>query len=96
MFKQNKNQGRSAEPFTNTFDLDWTKKTKLINVGAWKPTTGLVLYDVLFPHVSHKFRARNFHIITYHVKYILVILFNPQYLQLTESSTESTLANYRF
>lgn len=62
--------GKSSEGFSNTFDADWSKKTKLIDVGAWKPTTGLVLFDVLFPHVSHKFRSKNFHIVTYHVKYI--------------------------
>uniref|UniRef100_A0A336KK94 CSON009436 protein n=1 Tax=Culicoides sonorensis TaxID=179676 RepID=A0A336KK94_CULSO len=57
---------KSTALFFNTYDTNWSEKTKLLNVGSWKSTTGLILYDVLFPHVSHKFRAKNFHIITYH------------------------------
>lgn len=39
----------------------------LNSAGMWKPFEGLVMTDVLFPHVAHGFRGRNFHIITHHV-----------------------------
>lgn len=39
----------------------------LINAGFWKPFDGLKMTDVLFPHISHGFRGKVFHIITYHV-----------------------------
>jgi ionotropic glutamate receptor len=45
-----------------------TDLRKLTQVGFWKPTNGLQMSDVLFPHVSHGFRGINFHIITYHVR----------------------------
>lgn len=41
--------------------------TKLLIVGSWNPLNGLRMDDVLFPHISHGFRQKNFHIITYHV-----------------------------
>lgn len=41
---------------------------KLINAGYWKPFDGLKMTDALFPHISHGFRGKTFHIITYHVR----------------------------
>ncbi|KAG5667976.1 hypothetical protein PVAND_015934 [Polypedilum vanderplanki] len=38
----------------------------LINAGMWRPFEGLLMNDVLFPHISHGFRKKVFHIITYH------------------------------
>lgn len=43
------------------------EEQKMISVGLWKPFDGLKMRDVLFPHVSHGFRGKVFHIITYHV-----------------------------
>jgi glutamate receptor, ionotropic, invertebrate len=48
--------------------LDAVVSFKLINAGMWRPFEGLVMTDVLFPHITHGFRGRNFHIITYHVR----------------------------
>lgn len=39
----------------------------LLDAGYWKPFDGLKMVDVLFPHVSHGFRNKTFHLITYHV-----------------------------
>lgn len=55
--------------------IDYIPKYKLINSGMWRPFEGLVMTDVLFPHISHGFRKRVFHIITYHVS-ISFKLFN--------------------
>ena len=41
---------------------------KMIAAGFWKPFDGLKMVDVLFPHISHGFRQKTFHIITYHVR----------------------------
>lgn len=41
---------------------------KITPVGLWKPSEGVNLYDVLFPHVSNGFRNKNLHIVTYHVR----------------------------
>lgn len=42
---------------------------KLIDAGVWKPFDGLKMTDVLFPHISHGFRGKSFHVITYHVRH---------------------------
>jgi glutamate receptor, ionotropic, invertebrate len=47
-------------------NLKDVSSSKLMEQGLWK-ATGLVMRDVLFPHVSHGFRGKTFHIITYHV-----------------------------
>ncbi|KAL7015643.1 hypothetical protein ACKWTF_016567 [Chironomus riparius] len=39
---------------------------KLIHTGMWRPFEGLTMVDALFPHISHGFRRRIFHIVTYH------------------------------
>lgn len=44
---------------------------KLTTAGSWKPFDGLKMTDVLFPHISHGFRGKVFHIITYHVSFHL-------------------------
>lgn len=41
--------------------------SRLTDVGFWKPNDGVQMTDVLFPHVSHGFRNKNIHIVTYHV-----------------------------
>jgi ionotropic glutamate receptor len=41
----------------------------LVPAGIWQPFEGLFMNDVLFPHISHGFRGRTFHIITYHVSF---------------------------
>lgn len=41
---------------------------QLLQPGVWKPS-GLIMSDVLFPHISHGFRGKIFHIITYHVSF---------------------------
>lgn len=49
--------------------LDREKSSpKMISVGVWKPSEGVELLDVLFPHVSSGFRGKNMHIVTYHVR----------------------------
>ena len=53
---------------------DETSSIKLLNAGMWKPFEGLVMNDVLFPHVAHGFRGRNFHIITHHVIFLRFFL----------------------
>lgn len=45
-----------------------TTELKMINAGFWQPFDGLKMVDVLFPHISHGFRGKSFHIITYHVR----------------------------
>lgn len=42
---------------------------KLTHTGMWRPFEGLSMIDVLFPHISHGFRGRTFHIATYHVSF---------------------------
>lgn len=42
---------------------------KLINTGMWRPFEGLTMIDALFPHISHGFRGRTFHVVTYHVRF---------------------------
>lgn len=41
---------------------------QMIKAGFWQPFDGLKMVDVLFPHISHGFRNKTFHIITYHVR----------------------------
>lgn len=53
-----------------------TQSAVLLDSGFWKPFDGLKMFDVLFPHISHGFRGKNFHIITYHVS-SHSSLFNP-------------------
>lgn len=48
-----------------------TEESILLEVGSWKPFDGLKMRDVLFPHITHGFRGKNFHIITYHVSKIM-------------------------
>lgn len=45
---------------------------KMVSAGFWRPFEGLIMTDVLFPHISHGFRGRTFHIITYHVRKSLI------------------------
>lgn len=52
--------------------LDSISAFKLVNAGMWRPFEGLVMTDVLFPHIAHGFRGRNFHLVTYHVSYSLI------------------------
>lgn len=40
---------------------------KMTSVGIWRPSEGVNLFDVLFPHASNGFRNKNMHIVTYHV-----------------------------
>lgn len=47
--------------------LSTEKDSKLLDAGYWKPFDGLKMTDALFPHISHGFRGKTFHIITYHV-----------------------------
>lgn len=49
--------------------LDHNKRLKFLESGSWKPFDGLRMIDVLFPHVSHGFRNKTFHLITYHVSH---------------------------
>lgn len=60
----------SDEDQSNNIKLETQEKTvkKLLQVGYWKPFNGLQMSDVLFPHISHGFRKKNFQIITYHVR----------------------------
>lgn len=51
-------------------EKDFGKIKKLLLVGYWKQNYGLHLSDALFPHISHGFRGKNFHIISYHVTYL--------------------------
>jgi hypothetical protein len=44
--------------------------------GKWRPLQGLIMTDVLFPHVSHGFRGRNFHIVTFNVRILAPENFN--------------------
>lgn len=53
------------------------KVFKLIDAGVWKPFDGLKMTDVLFPHISHGFRGKTFHIITYHVRSKDFVSFRP-------------------
>lgn len=55
-------------------DRDGRKRKifKLIDAGTWKPFDGLKMTDVLFPHISHGFRGKAFHVITYHVKHCAI------------------------
>lgn len=43
---------------------------KLLDVGYWKPTVGYQMTDFIFPHVTHGFRNKKLHIVTYHVRII--------------------------
>lgn len=58
---QEKSESQGRASFSNT---------KLIDAGFWKPFSGLKMTDVLFPHIAHGFRGKNFHIITYHVRFV--------------------------
>lgn len=61
---------------------------KFIDAGFWKPFDGLRMVDVLFPHISHGFRSKVFHIITYHVRYMdsfFLIITCQFFFQLTNS-----------
>lgn len=51
----------------NKVKSSFKEEQKMIAVGLWKPFDGLKMHDVLFPHISHGFRGKVFHIITYHV-----------------------------
>lgn len=46
---------------SSSFDYDY------VDVGYWSPLFGFVSKDVLFPHISHKFRNISLNVITYHV-----------------------------
>jgi glutamate receptor, ionotropic, invertebrate len=46
---------------------DISSNFKLIHNGMWRPLEGLSMTDALFPHISHGFRGRTFHIVTYNV-----------------------------
>jgi hypothetical protein len=64
-----------------------TSTSNLINVGRWNPTAGLQMDDVLFPHVSHGFRGKVFHIITYHVSLMFLLgLIIINYFEISEPS----------
>lgn len=52
---------------------DSTIDMKFIDAGSWKPFDGLKMTDVLFPHISHGFRNEIFHIITYHVRFLILM-----------------------
>ncbi|KAL7015645.1 hypothetical protein ACKWTF_016567 [Chironomus riparius] len=54
---------------------------KLIHTGMWRPFEGLTMVDALFPHISHGFRRRIFHIVTYH---------NPPWQYIQANGTEIT------
>ena len=41
--------------------------SKILEVGHWEPTNGLMLNDSLFPHIAHGFRNKTIPIVTYHV-----------------------------
>lgn len=78
----------------NTTSYKASLDRKLTQAGFWKPTNGLRLTDVLFPHVSHGFRNQTFEIFTYHVRHFQA-LNSPLVLYIMEIS-EPTLANYIF
>lgn len=68
-------------------------------VATWEPTNGLLMSDVLFPHVSHGFRGQKLPVVAYHVRGLsmystfrkttcfLFIFQNPpwQYIQYNEA-----------
>lgn len=41
---------------------------RLSQVSTWEPTNGLLMTDVLFPHVSHGFRGQLLPVVAYHVR----------------------------
>lgn len=53
---------------------------KLISNGMWRPFEGLTMTDALFPHISHGFRGRTFHIVTYHVSLTINGVLNEKFL----------------
>lgn len=65
----------------NNFN-DPNQNLKLINAGTWKPFDGLQMTDVLFPHISHGFRNKTFHLITYHVSKESFRNFRKNYLMM--------------
>lgn len=63
-FSDESSQQVAVKKFTQAAESD---DLKFIDAGSWKPFDGLKMVDVLFPHISHGFRNKVFHIITYHV-----------------------------
>lgn len=69
---------RTWSSFTNNEswedDIIHKPNPTLLQSGVWRPATGCIMIDELFPHASHGFRKKELHIITYHVciKYAIV------------------------
>ena len=57
----------TSKQFDDRHSVTSKSHLKLIEAGSWKPFDGLQMTDVMFPHISHGFRGKKFHIITYHV-----------------------------
>lgn len=64
-----------------TWGLQYEQKNEstdvqLLDVGYWRPSDGLNLNDVLFPHVEHGFRGRTLPLVSFHVIWSTAFDFN--------------------